>query len=93
MTLNRSTYQLSYGKQTQSLSGKEFQLMEMLLQRPGVIIPTEQFMTHIWGWNTIVDTSVVWVHISNLRKKMDLIHSPLGIRFVRNAGYVLEENL
>ena len=30
MTLNRSTYQLSYGKQTQSLSGKEFQLIRIV---------------------------------------------------------------
>lgn len=88
--LNRSTYQLSYNEQVQALSGKEFQIIEMLMQRNNIIVTTEQFMTHIWGWDTDVDTSVIWVHISNLRKKLTAINAPAEIRFVRNAGYVLE---
>lgn len=90
-TLNRSTYELCFGEQSLALSGKEFQVIEMLMQRPNSLIPTEQFMTHIWGWETSVDTSVVWVHISNIRKKIDALGAPIRIRFVRNAGYVLEE--
>lgn len=89
--LNRSTYQISYGNAVQLLGGKEFQIMEQLMQQPKSIISTETLMTRIWGWDTDVDTSVVWVHISNLRKKIAAIHAPLEIRFVRNAGYVLEE--
>lgn len=90
VTLNRSTYQLSFCGQTQSLSAKEFQLLEMLMQQPGTIIPSERFITHLWGWDTSVDTSVIWVHISNLRKKISAVGAPMEIRFVRNAGYVLE---
>lgn len=91
VTLNRSTYQLLYQGRDQALSGKEFQLLEMMMQAPGSIIPTERFTTHLWGWDTNVDTSVVWVHISNLRKKITALGAPLEIRFVRNAGYVLED--
>ncbi|MBR5874810.1 MAG: response regulator transcription factor [Oscillospiraceae bacterium] len=90
LVLNRSTYQLSYENNTRMLSGKEFQIMEMLMQRPETIMSTEQFMTHIWGWDTDVDTSVVWVHISNLRKKLTALDSDTEIRFVRNGGYILE---
>lgn len=90
VTLNRSTYQLSCQNKIQSLSGKEFQILEMMMQAPGTIIPTDRFITHLWGWDTNVDTSVVWVHISNLRKKISAIGAPMEIRFVRNAGYVLE---
>lgn len=89
--LNRSTYVLSYGEQERTLSGKEFQIAEMFLQQPNCIISTEQFITHIWGWDADVDTSVVWVHISNLRKKIESINMPIEIRFIRNAGYVLED--
>ncbi len=89
--LNRSTYILSYMENTLALSGKEFQIMEMMIQKPHMIIPTDQFISHIWGWDSKVDTSVVWVHISNLRKKILALHAPFEIRFVRNAGYVLEE--
>ena len=90
VVLNRSTYQLCCGERLQALSGKEFQILEMLMQAPGAIIPTERFITHLWGWDATVDTSVVWVHISNLRKKIHALDAPLDIRFVRNAGYTLE---
>ena len=88
--LNRSTYQLVFQDKIQTLSGKEFQILEMMMQAPGTIIPTDRFITHLWGWDTNVDTSVVWVHISNLRKKISAIGAPMEIRFIRNAGYVLE---
>lgn len=88
--LNRSTYELVCENQTQPLSGKEFQIMEMLMQNSAAIVTTEQLITHIWGWDTNVDTSVLWVHISNIRKKLDCLSSPVIIKFVRNAGYTLE---
>lgn len=93
LTLNRSTYEIAYNGIAQSLSGKEFQVMEILMQQPGIIVTAEQLITHIWGWETDVDTSVIWVHISNIRKKLDILSAPVAIRFVRNAGYILEATL
>ena len=90
LSLNCSTYELLYKGRSQSLSGKEFQVMEMLMQRPNLIVTSEQLITHIWGWDANVDTSVVWVHISNIRKKIDALGASVAIKFVRNAGYVLE---
>ncbi|MCI8505529.1 MAG: response regulator transcription factor [Lachnospiraceae bacterium] len=91
LTLNRSTYEISCQTNRQALSGKEFQVLEILMQKPGMIVTAEQILTHVWGWNAEIDTSSVWVHISNLRKKMDKIKVPVIIRFVRGAGYILEE--
>ncbi len=91
VVLNRSTYEIVYNGEIQALRGKEFQIAEIFMQQPHRIITTEQFITHIWGWDTNVDTSVVWVHISNLRKKLDALKAPLRIRFIRNAGYLLED--
>ena len=90
VVLNRSSFQLEYQGCTQPLSGREFQILEMLMQAPGSIVPTERLITHLWGWDATVDTSVVWVHISNLRKKISTLNAPLEIRFVRGAGYTLE---
>ena len=91
LALNRSTCELCFEGRTQMLGGKEFQIMEMLMQQPSMIIGTERFLTHIWNWETTVDTSVVWVHVSNLRKKIEALGAPVRIRFVRGAGYILEE--
>ena len=90
LSLNRSTYELVCGERSQALSGKEFQVMEMLMQHPSIIVTADQLITHIWGWDASVDTSVVWVHISNIRKKLEALSAPVMIRFVRNAGYMLE---
>ncbi len=90
LTLNCSTYEISCGDKSLPLCGKEFQILRMFMSNRNVIIPTEQLITHIWGWDTDVDTSVVWVHISNLRKKLEAIGAAVRIRFVRNAGYLLE---
>ena len=90
LSLNRSTYELTYGGQKRSLSAKEFQVMEMLMQNPTLIVTAEQMITHIWGWDASVDTSVVWVHISNIRKKLDALSCRVSIRFVRGIGYILE---
>ena len=64
--------------------------MEMLMQSRGGIVTAEQLITHIWGWDTDVETSVVYVHISNIRKKLEQLGARHTIKFVRNAGYILE---
>lgn len=65
--------------------------MEMLMRNPNMIVTAEQLITHIWGWEMSVDTSVIWVHISNIRKKIEALGAPVAIKFVRNVGYMLEE--
>ena len=91
LLLNRSTYELMFCGKRQTLSGKEFQLMEMLMQNSNKIVTAEQLITHIWGWDTNVDTSVIWVHISNIRKKLETLSVPVTIKFVRGTGYMLEK--
>ena len=90
LMLNRSTYELCFGGRTQALSGKEFRVMEMLMSHLNMIVTSEQLITNIWGFETNVDTSVVWVHISNIRKKIEALGAQVNIKFVRNAGYILE---
>ena len=89
--LDRGTLEVSCREKTASLSAREFQILEIMMQNPRVIIPAEQLMTHIWGWDSNVYMGVIWVHISNLRKKIGTINAPITIKFIRNAGYMLEE--
>lgn len=93
VTLNKSTYELSYDGRIQVLKNKELQILELLFNNPKNVITIDQLITKIWGFNTDVDTSVVWVHISNLRKKLEALNAPVNVRFIRNAGYILEPTL
>ncbi len=89
--LDVSTYELIYEGKKQALGSREFQIMEMLMQHPGNIISSDRFMEQIWGWDSDVNVSVIWVHVSNLRKKIDAIGAAINIKFVRGVGYALEE--
>lgn len=91
MILNLSTFELHYQEQSIRLVNREFQMLRLLMQSPGVIISTEQFMERIWGWDSDVEVSIVWVYISNLRKKFDKLGAPAAIRAVRGVGYCIEK--
>ena len=91
MTLDCSSHKLDYGGKQALLGGKEFQIMEMLMARPGAIVPIDRILDQVWNWEKDVDTSVVWVQVSNLRKKIAKIGAPVAVRFERGAGYVLEQ--
>ncbi len=90
LVLNRSTCELSYSEITVTLSGRELRIMEILLERPNFVITPDELLSRVWGFDSDVDISVVWVHISNIRKKLTGMNVPIEIRFVRSAGYKLE---
>ena len=90
MKLNKATFELIYKKESIRLMGKEFQMLEMLMKYPGKVVTSEEFMEHIWGWDSEVEVSIVWVYISNLRKKILTIQAPVEIKAVRGVGYCME---
>lgn len=93
LLLDRGTFELRCGTAAVRLVSREFQVMEMLMENPRQIISTDRFMEHIWGWDSEVEVSIVWVTVSNLRKKMLSIGAPVSIRAVRGVGYQLEAAL
>ena len=60
------------------------------MTRPGSIHSVDAIMERIWGWDSESDSSVVWVHISQLRKRLSELGSRVEIRATRGAGYSLE---
>lgn len=89
-TLDSSTLELSTRSGSYRLTGKEYQMMEMLMRDPGRVIPTGQFLERIWGCETDAEIHVVWVYISYLRKKLAQLHADISIRALRGTGYALE---
>ena len=72
------------------LSGREFQIMELFMRSPSMIISADRIIERVWGWESDTEVCSVWVHISNLRKKLRAIGSAVEISAVRGMGYVLE---
>lgn len=90
LSLNLSTFELGFEGRVLRLVSREYQMLHLLMESPGAVISTDQFMERIWGWDSDVEVSIVWVYISNLRKKIDHLTAPINIKAVRGAGYCLE---
>lgn len=94
LILNRYTYEISYNDKMLKLNNKEYQLLETLMRSPERIFSTEQLMEYIWGLDSESDLNVVWVYISNIRKKLKQLDAPVTIKASRNIGYALvKENV
>ena len=90
LTLDRGSFELYTPSGKYRLAGKEFQMIELLMTTPGMLISTERFMDKIWGIDSEADISVVWTYISFLRKKLAAMDADVQIKATRNAGYSLE---
>ena len=70
------------------LTYKEFELVKMLMQNAGIVIPREEIMVHIWGMDYEGESRTLDMHIKTLRQKLG--ESGSRIKTVRNVGYRLE---
>ena len=70
---------------------KEFDIVELLSQNAGQVFDKERIYERVWGYDSEAELNVVWVYLSNLRKKLSSLDADIQIRATRNAGYSLEE--
>ncbi len=92
LTLDRASYEMFTDDHPKiRLSGREFQMMEMLMTSPGRIISVDTFMDRIWA-DGEADVNVVWVYISNLRKKLTSLEASCEIKASRGLGYSIKES-
>src|SRR6266511_2321066 len=52
------------------LTRKEYELLSLLVQNAGEIIPREALLWRIWGYSNQIRTRTLDVHIRRLRKKL-----------------------
>jgi two-component system, OmpR family, response regulator len=71
---------------------REFRLMEYFLRHPGRVITRAMLLEEVWQYHFSLETNVVDVHISNLRKKIDTKGAPSLIVNIRGAGFMLNAN-
>ena len=71
---------------------REFKLLEYFLRHPGRVITRAMLLEDVWHYHFSLETNVVDVHISNLRKKIDVRGVPSLIVNIRGAGFMLNAN-
>jgi two-component system alkaline phosphatase synthesis response regulator PhoP len=68
------------------LTRKEFELLSLLVQNAGEIIPRDALLWRIWGYSTQIRTRTLDVHIRRLRKKLGT-YSDQYIETIFGIGY------
>jgi two-component system OmpR family response regulator/two-component system response regulator QseB len=71
-----------------ALSGREFDLLHVLMLNAGRVLSREQIEQHLYSWGQEVDSNAVEVHVHNLRRKL----GPALIVTVRGVGYALRRH-
>lgn len=71
------------------LRPKEFEVLLYLVQRPGVVVTRDDLMNIVWGFDYIGGQRTVDVHVSSLRKKLEMNQQSVQIESIRGVGYKL----
>ena len=91
LSLDKGSCELRCGPKSVRMIGKMYQLMELFMENPRILFSVQQLMDKVWGWDTETEINVVWVNISQLRKKLAELNSAAEIRVHRGTGYSLEK--
>ena len=75
------------GKKTE-LTHKEFEMLKLLMQNPGMVFSRDKLMSEVWGTDYIGETRTVDMHIKTLRQKLG--NAGGQIKTVIGVGYRVE---
>ena len=71
-----------------SLTLKEFDLLCLFMENPGLVFTRDQLLRSVWGAEFVGESRTVDVHIGTLRTKLGLAGRAIGT--VRGVGYKME---
>ncbi|WP_267243778.1 response regulator transcription factor [Streptomyces sp. PR69] len=86
VTVELPTRRVSVDGETVQLTRKEFDLLALLAQRPGVVFRREQIISEVWRTSWEGTGRTLEVHVASLRSKLRM---PSLIETVRGIGYRL----
>ncbi len=73
--------------ETVNLTLKEFELLERLVRKPGIVVTRDALLSEIWGYDFDGETRTIDVHVRSLRQKLGKAGE--YIETVRGIGYKL----
>ena len=91
VTLDRASLRLQLADGTYDLPKKEFEVLELLMDQPGRVVPREEFLDRVWGYTWVGETRTLDQHIRRLRRRLESDPGAPKIETVRGVGYRLTE--
>ena len=88
LKLDLNSRKVYCGNRELNLQGKQFDILEYLINAQNTIITKEQIFDKIWGFNSETSTNVVEVYASGLRKELKKVNYDQYIKTIRGVGYI-----
>ena len=88
VTLDDQRRSVTVGGIAVELTFKEYELLKLLMSRPGTVFSRQQILEKIWGVDFDMDTRTVDMHIKTLRQKLGVQGSI--VQTVRNVWYKVQ---
>ncbi len=88
LSLNPTTREVFCGQESITLTYKEFELLELLMQHPGQVLSRNIIMDRVWGYDFEGTSRTLDMHIRTLRQKLG--KQGKMVQTIRNVGYKLE---
>ncbi|GAB4256562.1 MAG: DNA-binding response regulator [Phyllobacteriaceae bacterium] len=86
ITVNKERVQVFRKGEEVTLAKKEFELLCLLLEKPGKVFTREEIFSKVWGADVIVGNRTIDVHIRKLREKL----GDKYIKTIKGIGYRFE---
>ena len=88
LSLDASTYRVTYGEQLLKLGPTEFKLLNYFMTHAERVHSRSQLLDKVWGDHVFIEERTVDVHVKRLRESLGPIAGQM-IETVRGAGYRL----
>ncbi|PZN04757.1 response regulator transcription factor [Thermaerobacter composti] len=91
LVLDTGTYTARRGGRQIHLTALEFKLLHEFMRHPRQVLPKDQLLERVWGYDFGGNANVLEVYVRQLRQKLEAEGEPRLIHTVRGVGYVLRE--
>lgn len=87
LCLDPAAHSLTLDGQAITLSSREFAILQSLLENAGKVLSRRRLEDSLYGWDDLIESNAVEVHIHHLRKKLgkDFIRTVRGVGYLVNA--------
>ncbi len=77
------------GERTIELLPREYRLLDFMMQRSNELLTRAMLFKEVWNYKFVPTTNLVDVHMSRLRRKVDMPNEAPMIESIRGAGFIL----
>jgi two-component system, OmpR family, response regulator MprA len=91
LSLDTGTRQAWRGPRVISLTAKEYELLELFMRNPRIVLNRDTIFDRVWGYDFGGESNIIEVYMRYLRQKLEVGEEARLLHTVRGMGYVLRE--